>query len=99
MLGRMSVLNGARCLGVEQPVVHHLERNARFDQRLVPTERVVFELGLRPVAAVKPRRLLRIDHRHAGERSLMAQIALVLSGPNVEILHSLQPTRGRAACR
>ena len=33
--------------GVEQPVVHHLERNARFDQRLVEAERVIFDFGLR----------------------------------------------------
>ena len=32
------------CSGVEETVVRHLERNARFDQRLVHAERVIFHL-------------------------------------------------------
>ena len=56
IFGRMSALNRPRCAGVEQAVVHHLERNARLDQRLVPAQRVVLHLRPRPVAAVEPAR-------------------------------------------
>ncbi len=60
MLGRMSVLNG-EVLGIEQSVVHHLEGDARLDQRLVPAERMVLDFLRGARAAVELRGLLRID--------------------------------------
>src|SRR5207245_1062200 len=41
---------------VEQPIMHHLEGDPRFDECLIPAERVLFDFG-----AVKPRGMLRID--------------------------------------
>ena len=52
-------------LGVEEAVVHHLERDARLDQSLVPAQRVV--LNLRP----GPRPGLRCSSR-GGRRSALA---------------------------
>ena len=59
-------LREMRC--VEQPVMHHLKRNARFDQRLIPAQRVVLDVAFArsrrttPSVANKP--------GHARERAL-----------------------------
>src|SRR5262249_44053436 len=47
---------------VEQPVMHHLKWDARFNERLIPAERVVFDL-----CAVKPCGLLGIDQADASQ--------------------------------
>ena len=50
---------------IEQLVVHHFERDARFHQRLVIAQSVVFHLLLRALAAVILGGLLRIHQAHA----------------------------------
>ena len=72
--------------GVEQTVVHHLERDAGFDERLVVAEGVVLDFGAGAFAAVEMRGLLRVDHADAGERLFVAEVALVAVVPVVEIL-------------
>ena len=69
-------LEPVQVVGVEQPVVDHLEGDARLDQRLIPAQRVVLDLlpGLR--AAVKPGGLLRIDQPDPRQRTLVAQVFL-----------------------
>ena len=62
-------LERAEVRGVEQPVVHHLERDARLDQRLIPAQRVVLDLRLRKTrrsAANRPGRRERAGTRCAG---------------------------------
>ena len=73
--------------------MRHLKRNPRFDQRLIPTERVIFDLRSSVVAAVEPRSLLRINKCHTRKRCFVAQVALELVGPAVDLLHAFQPAR------
>src|SRR5205085_2693535 len=56
---------------VKQPIMHHLERNTGFDERLIPAESVVFDL-----VADEPCGLLRINQAHAREWRFVAQIFL-----------------------
>src|SRR5262249_575437 len=71
---------------VEQSVVHHLKGDPRFDERLIPAERVIFDPG-----AVKPGRLLGIDQPEASERALVAQVFLPACVAAVEGLPPLGP--------
>ncbi len=61
-------LERAEMRGVEQTVVHHLEWDARLDERLIPAEGVVLDFGPGAVATIEPRCLLRINECDAGER-------------------------------
>ena len=79
--------------------MNHVERDARLDQRLVKTERVVLDLGARLLAAIKRGRLLRIDHRHARERPFVPQISFVAVVPAVQVLDHFQPAAVDAPCR
>src|SRR5262249_35594714 len=72
--------------------MRHVEWRARFHERLVKPERVIFNPGSRLLAAVKRGGLLRIDHRHAGKRPFVPQIALVLVMPSVEVLNHFEPS-------
>src|SRR5262245_23800035 len=76
---------------IEQAVMRHVEWYARLHERLVKPERVIFNPGSCLLAAVKRGGLLRIDHGHAGERSFVTQIALVLVMPSVEVLNDFEP--------
>ena len=76
---------------VEEPVVDHLERDPGLDQRLVPAQRVVLDLLLRPRAAVEPGGLLRVDQAHPGERLLVPQVPLGAVVPAVEVLDDAEP--------
>src|ERR1039458_2291538 len=67
--------------------MHHLERNARLDQRLEPAQRMVFALG-----STKPGGLLRIDQPNASERALVPQVFLPARVTAVDVLHRLQPS-------
>ena len=80
-----------RVLRIQQPVMDHLKRNPRLDQRLIVAQRVVLHLRPRLRAAIELRRLLRINHRHARQRRLVAQIPFVAEMPPVQILHHRQP--------
>src|SRR5215470_11259273 len=71
--------------------MRHVEWYAGFNKRLVKPERVIFDSGSRLLAAVKRGGLLRIDHRHAGERPFVPQIALVFVMPSVEVLDDFEP--------
>ena len=71
--------------------MHHLERDARLDQRLVHTQRVVLHLLARVGAAVEGGGLLRIDQRHPRQRRLVPQVALVAPVPVVDVLDHRQP--------
>src|SRR5262245_38273977 len=72
-------------------IMRHVEWRARFHERLIKPERVIFNLGSRLLAAVKRGGLLRIDHRHAGERPFVPQIALVFVMPSIEVLNHFEP--------
>ncbi len=58
-----------KMLGVEAAVVHHLKRNARFNQRLVEAQRGLLDLFARLFSAVEQRALLRVDQAHARQRA------------------------------
>ncbi len=90
-IGKDQNLELADVRRVQQPVVNHLERNARFDQRLVVAERVVFHLRARLRAAVIGCRLLRVNHRDARQGILVAEVPLVPVKPTVKILHHGEP--------
>ena len=81
-------------LRVEQPVVHHLERDARLDERVIPAiARILERIAHAAFTRDEPRRLLRIDDRHARERALVAQVAFRAGAPAVEFLDRFQPAR------
>ena len=69
---------------IQKLVVHHLKRDARFNQRLIPAERIILHLGRDLLIAVEPCRLLRIDQPHARQRFAVSQVALILLRPQVE---------------
>ncbi len=81
--GRISVLNAA-C--VEQPVVHHLERDPRFDERLVPPLDVILDSAIDG-----PGGLLRVHEADARQGTIVAQVALPARQAAVEVLDRLQP--------
>ena len=81
----------ANVRSVEQLVVHHVERDARLDQRMVEAQRVILDPGLRAVATVAGRGLLRVHHRHARQRLLVAEIPLVAPVPDVDVLDGFHP--------
>src|SRR5439155_547387 len=74
-------------------VVHHLEWDARLDERLIPAEGVVLDFGPGAVAAIEPSGLLRIDERDASERGFIAQIFFPPGVAAVDVLDHAQPTR------
>src|SRR5437773_4016527 len=78
---------------VEQTVMHHLEWDARLDERLIPAEGVVLDFGPGAVAAIEPCGLLRIDERDAGERGFVAQVFFPAGVAAVDVLDHAQPTR------
>src|SRR6266516_3314075 len=78
---------------VEQTVMHHLEWDARLDERLIPAEGVVLNFGPGAVAAIEPRGLLRIDERDSGERGFIAQVFFPAGVAAVDVLDHAQPTR------
>ena len=69
----------------------HLERHPCLDERVIHAEHVI----RRPIAlchaGVPGRRLLREQQRDAGQRHLVAQIALVLGVPQVDALDDGEP--------
>ena len=81
------------------PVVDHLERDAGLDERLVPAERRVLDPLPDALAAAGPRGLLGVDEPHAGERPLVAQVALGAVAPGEDLLDRARASAGRAGCR
>src|ERR1039457_4211264 len=78
--------------GVQQAVVHHLERNPRLDERLVPAELRVFHAGGRAaLGGVEPGGLLRVYDRDPGERALIAQVTLRAVAPRIDLLDGPEP--------
>ena len=71
---------------VHQPIVDHLEGDARFNERLIPAQRVVLDLG-----AAKPCRLLGIDQADPRERVFVAQVFLPLGVAAVEVFDWFEP--------
>src|ERR1039458_6818179 len=66
--------------------MHHLERDARLHQRLIPAQRMVLHLR-----STKPGGLLRIDQANSSERAIVAQVFLPTSVTAVHVFHRLQP--------
>ena len=83
----------ADVVGVEEMVVDHLEGDAGFDEGLVEAEGVGLRLWASVVAAVVHGGLLRVDDGDAGERALIAQVALVGGVPLVELFDDRHPAR------
>ena len=71
---------------VEQPVVHHLERDPRFDERLVPPLDVILDSAING-----PGGLLRVHEADARQGTIVAQVALPARQAAVEVLDRLQP--------
>ena len=57
---------------VEQAVMNHLERYARLDQSLVPSERVILYFVAGAIAPVEPCRLLLVYQTDACKRGFVA---------------------------
>src|ERR1019366_3320558 len=79
-------------LPVKQSIVHHLEWDARLDERLVKAERRIVDEGFGFLSAIERRRLLRVDHTDAHEVFLIMKISLVGIVPLVDLLDDRQPS-------
>ena len=88
---RISSLNRSRRSGVEERLVHQLERHARLDERVIHAEHVILGPVARRDAGVIGLGLLRVQQRDARERRLVAQVALVVEVPVVDALDDRQP--------
>jgi hypothetical protein len=71
---------------VEQTIMHHLERQACLDQRLIPAVDVVFDSAGR-----KPSGLLRINQPNACERRFVAQIFFPTRQPLINLFNRFKP--------
>ena len=71
---------------IEQTIVHHLERHAGFDQRLIPAVDVVLDF-----AGTKPSGLLRIDQPNARERRFIAQILFPTRESLINLFNRFEP--------
>src|SRR5215468_1508077 len=78
---------------VEEPVVHHLEGHTRFDERVIPAVRRVFQVASAAIAGGEPCRLLRVHETDASERTLLPKIALVRGAPRIDLFDWSQPSR------
>ena len=76
---------------IEKPVVNHLERDTRFDQRLVEAQRMIFQFLLRSLAAVERGSLLGVHQRDPRQWLLVTQVALRPVMPLVDVFDDLQP--------
>ncbi len=75
----------------EKRLVHDLERHARLDERVVHAEHVIAGAVSRGGAGMERRGLLGVQQRHARERHLVAQVALVAGVPLVNAFDRGQP--------
>ena len=74
---RISSLNAIEPLGRQIRLVHHLERHAPFDERVIHAQHVIRgAVALRDAGMIRLG-LVRLQQRHARERPLVAQIPLV----------------------
>ncbi len=92
-VGQDQGLERRETIGVEHPVVDHLEGDAGLDERLVPAERRVLDPLADAVAAAEPRGLLRVHEPHPGQGTLVAQVPLGSVAPGEDLLDGTEPAR------
>jgi hypothetical protein len=68
--------------------MHHLEGDARFDQRLVPAKSMVLNLRFGVFLAVVPSRLLGIDQSDSREGLLVREVLLILFRPKIDFFNA-----------